>query len=53
MFTVVPASETSETLDYVNWILKEKRNIEFAAKEFRNGINTFLINVLKYTLRKV
>lgn len=31
-FTVVPASESQETLDYVNRILKEERNIEFAAK---------------------
>lgn len=30
-FTVVPASESQETLDYVNRILKE-RDIEFAAK---------------------
>ncbi|SDD70280.1 hypothetical protein SAMN02799630_03249 [Paenibacillus sp. UNCCL117] len=30
-FTVVPASESQETLDYVNQILKE-RQIEFAAK---------------------
>jgi hypothetical protein len=30
-FTVVPASESQETLDYVNQILKE-RDIEFAAK---------------------
>ncbi|WP_088071546.1 phage tail protein [Gottfriedia luciferensis] len=30
-FTVVPASESQETLDYVNKILKE-RDIEFAAK---------------------
>ncbi|MGE5673944.1 MAG: phage tail protein [Mycobacterium leprae] len=30
-FTVVPASESPETLDYVNRILKE-RGIEFAAK---------------------
>jgi hypothetical protein len=30
-FTVVPASESGETLDYVNQILKE-RDIEFAAK---------------------
>ena len=30
-FTVVPASESGETLDYVNRILKE-RDIEFAAK---------------------
>ncbi|WHY91554.1 phage tail protein [Neobacillus cucumis] len=31
-FTVVPASESGETLDYVNRILKEEREIEFAAK---------------------
>ncbi|WP_053361192.1 hypothetical protein [Bacillus sp. FJAT-27251] len=31
-FTVVPASESPETLDYVNRILKEERDIEFAAK---------------------
>ncbi len=31
-FTVVPASESQETLDYVKRILKEERKIEFAAK---------------------
>ncbi|MFD0050973.1 phage tail protein [Actinomycetes bacterium NPDC127524] len=31
-FTVVPASESQETLDYVNMILKEERALEFAAK---------------------
>jgi hypothetical protein len=31
-FTVVPSSESQETLDYVNRILKEERDIEFAAK---------------------
>src|SRR5262245_62123693 len=31
-FMVVPASESQETLAYVNRILKEERNIEFAAK---------------------
>ncbi|WP_150272780.1 phage tail protein [Paenibacillus tepidiphilus] len=31
-FTVVPASESQETLDYVNRVLKEERNLEFAAK---------------------
>ncbi|MBT2655549.1 phage tail protein [Bacillus sp. ISL-18] len=31
-FTVVPAIESKETLDYVNTILKEERGIEFAAK---------------------
>jgi hypothetical protein len=31
-FTVAPASESQETLDYVNRILKKERDIEFAAK---------------------
>jgi hypothetical protein len=31
-FTVVPASESQDTLDYVNRVLKEERDIEFAAK---------------------
>ena len=31
-FTTVPASESRETLEYVNRILKEERDIEFAAK---------------------
>jgi hypothetical protein len=31
-FTVTPADETRDTLDYVNRILKEERGIEIAAK---------------------
>jgi len=31
-FTVVPASESQDTLDYVRSILKAERDIEFAAK---------------------
>jgi hypothetical protein len=31
-FTVTPASESQDTLDYVRRILKEERGIEFAAK---------------------
>ncbi len=31
-FTVVPASESQDTINYVNRILKEERGIEFAAK---------------------
>ena len=31
-FAVVPASESHDTLDYVNRILKQERDIEFAAK---------------------
>ena len=30
-FTVAPASDSKDTLDYVNRILKEERDIEFAA----------------------
>ncbi|MDR3686584.1 MAG: phage tail protein [Coriobacteriia bacterium] len=31
-FSVVPAGESQDTLEYVNRILKEERDIEFAAK---------------------
>jgi hypothetical protein len=31
-FTTVPAEESQETLDYVKRILKEQRDLEFAAK---------------------
>jgi hypothetical protein len=31
-FTVIPADESQQTLDYVNRILKEERDIEFAAR---------------------
>ena len=31
-FTVVPASESQDTLDYVNRILKDERDIAFSAK---------------------
>jgi hypothetical protein len=31
-FTVVPAGESQDTLDYVNRVLKEERDIQFAAK---------------------
>ncbi|ERI90903.1 hypothetical protein HMPREF1982_03638 [Clostridiales bacterium oral taxon 876 str. F0540] len=31
-FIVVPASESQDTINYVNQILKKERNIEFAAK---------------------
>lgn len=36
-FTVVPASESQETLDYVNRVLKE-RDIEFAAKPLETSL---------------
>jgi hypothetical protein len=32
VFTVVPASEASDTLEYVNRILKQERDIEIAAR---------------------
>jgi hypothetical protein len=32
VFTVVPASESRETLDYVNLILKNERDLTFSAK---------------------
>ena len=37
-FTVVPASESQETLDYVNRVLKAERDIEFAAKPLETSI---------------
>lgn len=36
-FTVVPASESQETLDYVNRILKEERDLAFAAKPLQTS----------------
>lgn len=36
-FTVVPANESQETLDYVNRILREERNIQFAAKPLQTS----------------
>jgi hypothetical protein len=37
-FTVVPASESQETLNYVNRVLKEERKIEFAAKPLETSL---------------
>src|SRR6266498_59940 len=37
-FTVVPASESQETIDWVNRILKEERDIEFAAKPLETSV---------------
>jgi len=37
-FTVVPASESQETLNYVNRILKEERNIEFATNPLEASV---------------
>ncbi|NWK69069.1 phage tail protein [Bacillus paramycoides] len=46
-FTVVPASESKENLDYVNRILKEERNIEFAAKPIETSC--FQVENIKFT----
>lgn len=45
-FTVVPASESQENLDYVNKILKE-RNIEFAAKPLETS--RFQVENIQFT----
>ncbi|WP_336787726.1 phage tail protein [Paenibacillus sp. MMO-177] len=45
-FTVVPASESQEALDYVNRILKE-RNIEFSAKPLETS--QFQVENIKFT----
>ncbi len=37
-FTVTPAGESKETLDYVNRVLKEERGIEFSAKPLETSI---------------
>jgi len=37
-FTVVPASESQETIDWVNRILKEERDIVFAAKPLETSV---------------
>lgn len=44
-FTVVPACESEETIDYVKRILKEERNIEFAAKPLE--ISRFQVDNIK------
>lgn len=46
-FTVVPASESQEALDYVNRILQEERNIEFTAKPLETS--SFQVENIKFT----
>lgn len=46
-FAVVPASESQEILDYVNRILKEERDIEFAAKPLETS--QFQVENIKWT----
>jgi hypothetical protein len=45
-FSVVPASESQETIDYVNRILKEERDIEFATKPLETS--RFQIENIKF-----
>jgi hypothetical protein len=46
-FTVVPASESEEALEYVNRILKKERDIEFAAKPLETS--RFQVENIKWT----
>ena len=46
-FTVIPASESQKTLDYVNRILKQERDIEFAAKPLETSL--FKVENIKWT----
>ncbi|WP_282141068.1 phage tail protein [Cytobacillus oceanisediminis] len=46
-FTVVPASESQETLDYVNHILKKERDIDFTAKPLETS--QFQVENIKWT----
>lgn len=46
-FTVTPASESQEIIDYVNRILKEERGIEFAAKPLETS--QFQVENIKWT----
>ena len=46
-FTVVSASESQETLDYVNRILKEEREIEFSAKPLETS--QFQVENIQFT----
>jgi hypothetical protein len=46
-FTVVPASESQKTLDYVNRILKEEREIEFAARPLETS--RFQVENIKFS----
>ncbi|MDX8344929.1 phage tail protein [Rossellomorea sp. YZS02] len=46
-FTVVPASESRETLDYLNRILKEEREIVFAAKALETS--RFQVENIQFT----
>jgi hypothetical protein len=46
-FTVTPASESEQTIDYVNNILKQERSIEFAAKPLETS--DFQVENIRWT----
>ncbi|SDW98319.1 phage tail protein [Paenibacillus sp. CF384] len=47
VFTTVPASESQEDLDYAHRILREERNIEFAAKPLETS--RFQVENIQFT----
>ncbi|WP_127580516.1 phage tail protein [Paenibacillus koleovorans] len=47
VFTTVPASESQESLEYAHRVLKEERNIEFAAKPLETS--QFQVENIKFT----
>jgi len=46
-FTVVPAAESKDVLDYVNRVLREERKLEFAAKPLETS--QFQVENIKWT----
>ncbi|WP_047980113.1 hypothetical protein [Ornithinibacillus contaminans] len=46
-FTVAPARDSQETIDYVNRVLKEERDIEFAAKPLETS--RFQVENIKFS----
>lgn len=46
-FTVTPAAESTETLEYANRILKEERGIQFAAKPLETS--SFQVENIRWT----
>lgn len=46
-FTTLPVSESQDNLDYVNRVLKEERNIEFAAKPLETS--RFQVENIQFT----
>ncbi|THF82143.1 phage tail protein [Cohnella fermenti] len=46
-FTVVPASESQDTMEYVNRVLKEERGLEFAARPLETS--TLQVDNIRWT----